>query len=41
MGLPNLAMMERLLTQQAAGTAYSNDFLVMTLVSLAASRCSP
>jgi DHA2 family multidrug resistance protein len=35
-GLPNLAMMEQLVTQQAAAMAYSNDFLLMTLVSLAA-----
>src|SRR5271165_5944829 len=35
-GLPNLEMLEALVTQQAASMAYSNDFLLMTLVSLAA-----
>jgi DHA2 family multidrug resistance protein len=34
--LPNLAMLDGLVTQQAAAMAYSNDFLLMTLVSLAA-----
>jgi MFS transporter, DHA2 family, multidrug resistance protein len=36
MGLPNLEMLEGLVTQQAASMAYSNDFLLMTLVSLCA-----
>ena len=36
MGLPNLEMLEQMVTQQAAAMAYSNDFLLMTLVSLAA-----
>ncbi len=36
MGLPNLEALEALVTQQAAAMAYSNDFLLMTLVSLAA-----
>ncbi len=35
-GLPNLEMLEALVTQQAAAMAYSNDFLLMTLVSLSA-----
>ena len=35
-GLPNLEMLEALVTQQAASMAYSNDFLLMTLVSLCA-----
>ncbi len=35
-GLPNLEMLEALVTQQAAAMAYSNDFLLMTLVSLCA-----
>ena len=35
-GLPNLAMLEGIVTQQAAAMAYSNDFLFMTLISLAA-----
>ncbi len=35
-GLPNLAALDALITQQAAAMAYSNDFLLMTLVSLAA-----
>ncbi len=35
-GLPNLAALEALVTQQAAAMAYSNDFLLMTLVSLSA-----
>jgi DHA2 family multidrug resistance protein len=35
-GLPNLEMLEALVTQQAAAMAYSNDFLLMTLVTLAA-----
>ena len=35
-GLPNLETLEGLVTQQAAMMAYSNDFLLMTLVSLAA-----
>jgi MFS transporter, DHA2 family, multidrug resistance protein len=35
-GLPNLEMLEAMVTQQAAAMAYSNDFLLMTLVSLAA-----
>ena len=34
-GLPNLEMLEQTVTQQAA-MAYSNDFLLMTLVSLCA-----
>ena len=35
-GLPKLEMLEQLVTQQAAAMAYSNDFLLMALVSLAA-----
>ena len=35
-GLANLEMLEALVTQQAAAMAYSNDFLLMTLVSLCA-----
>jgi DHA2 family multidrug resistance protein len=35
-GLPNLAMLEGIVTQQAAAMAYSNDFLFMTLISLCA-----
>ncbi|MBV9287013.1 MAG: DHA2 family efflux MFS transporter permease subunit [Hyphomicrobiales bacterium] len=35
-GLPKLEMLERLVTQQAAAMAYSNDFLFMALISLAA-----
>ena len=35
-GLPNLEALEGIVTQQAAAMAYSNDFLLMTLVSLAA-----
>jgi DHA2 family multidrug resistance protein len=35
-GLPNLAMLEGIVTQQAAAMAYSNDFLFMTFISLAA-----
>ena len=35
-GLPNLAALDALITQQAAAMAYSNDFLLMTLVSLCA-----
>jgi len=35
-GLPNLAALEEMVTQQAAAMAYSNDFLLMTLVSLCA-----
>ena len=35
-GLPNLAALENMVTQQAAAMAYSNDFLLMTLVSLCA-----
>jgi DHA2 family multidrug resistance protein len=35
-GLPNLAMLEGIVSQQAAAMAYSNDFLFMTLISLAA-----
>ena len=34
--LSNLAALEALVTQQAAAMAYSNDFLLMTLVSLCA-----
>jgi DHA2 family multidrug resistance protein len=34
--LPNLAVLEQMVTQQAAAMAYSNDFLLMTLVSLCA-----
>ncbi len=34
--LPNLATLEGLVTQQAAVMAYSNDFLLMTFVSLSA-----
>ncbi|MGP8120640.1 MAG: DHA2 family efflux MFS transporter permease subunit, partial [Xanthobacteraceae bacterium] len=34
--LSNLAMLDGLVTQQAATMAYSNDFLLMTFVSLAA-----
>ena len=36
MGMSHLAMLDGLVTQQAAAMAYSNDFLLMTLVSLAA-----
>jgi DHA2 family multidrug resistance protein len=36
MGLPNLEALEGIVTQQAAAMAYSNDFLLMTLVSLSA-----
>ncbi len=36
MSLPNLAALEGMVTQQAAAMAYSNDFLLMTFVSLAA-----
>jgi DHA2 family multidrug resistance protein len=36
MGLPNLEMLEQIVTRQAAAMAYSNDFLLMTLVSLCA-----
>ncbi len=36
MGLPNLEALEQMVTQQAAAMAYSNDFLLMTLVSLSA-----
>ena len=35
-GLPSLAMLEGMVTQQAAAMAYSNDFLFMTFVSLCA-----
>ncbi len=35
-GRADLAMLDGLVTQQAAAMAYSNDFLIMTLVSLAA-----
>src|SRR5208337_2186495 len=35
-GLPNLEMLEQMVTQQAAAMAYSNDFLLMTQVSLCA-----
>ena len=35
-GLPSLAMLEGIITQQASAMAYSNDFLLMTLISLAA-----
>ena len=35
-GLPSLAMLEGLITQQAAAMAYSNDFLFMTFISLCA-----
>jgi len=35
-GLPKLEMLEQMVTQQAAAMAYSNDFLLMTLVSLCA-----
>jgi DHA2 family multidrug resistance protein len=35
-GLPNLQALEAMITQQAAAMAYSNDFLLMTLVSLCA-----
>jgi MFS transporter, DHA2 family, multidrug resistance protein len=35
-GLPSLAMLEGIVTQQAAAMAYSNDFLFMTFISLAA-----
>ena len=44
MGLPNLEMLEQMVTQQAAAMAYSNDFLLMTLVSLCrlpAARADP
>jgi len=36
MGLPNLETLEAMVTEQAAAMAYSNDFLLMTIVSLAA-----
>ncbi len=36
MGLPNLEALEAMVTQQAAAMAYSNDFLLMTIVSLCA-----
>ena len=36
MGLPNLETLEAMVTQQAAAMAYSNDFLLMTIVSLCA-----
>ena len=35
-GLPSLAMLEGVITQQAAVMAYSNDFLFMTFISLCA-----
>jgi len=35
-GLPSMAMLEGIVTQQAAAMAYSNDFLLMTLISLCA-----
>jgi DHA2 family multidrug resistance protein len=35
-GLPNLEMLEALVTQQAASMAYSNDFLLMMFISLSA-----
>ena len=35
-GLPSMAMLEGIITQQAAMMAYSNDFLFMTLISLCA-----
>jgi DHA2 family multidrug resistance protein len=35
-GLPSMAMLEGIITQQAAAMAYSNDFLFMTLISLCA-----
>ena len=35
-GLPNLEMLEQMVTRQAAAMAYSSDFLLMRLVSLAA-----
>ncbi len=35
-GLPTLEMLDGLVTQQAAAMAYSNDFLLMTLVTLCA-----
>ena len=35
-GLPSMAMLEGIITQQAATMAYSNDFLFMTLISLCA-----
>jgi DHA2 family multidrug resistance protein len=35
-GLPSLAMLEGIVTQQAAAMAYSNDFLFMTFISLCA-----
>ena len=44
MGLPNLEALEQMVTQQAAAMAYSNDFLLMTLVSLTrlpAARADP
>ena len=35
-GLPSMAMLEGIITQQAATMAYTNDFLFMTLISLCA-----
>jgi DHA2 family multidrug resistance protein len=35
-GMPSLAMLEGVITQQAAAMAYSNDFLFMTVISLCA-----
>ena len=35
-GMPSLAMLEGVITQQAAAMAYSNDFLFMTFISLCA-----
>jgi DHA2 family multidrug resistance protein len=35
-GLPSMAMLEGIITQQAATMAYSNDFLFMTLISICA-----
>ena len=38
-GLPNLEMLEQMVTQQAAEMAYSNDFLLMTLAQAPAKAC--
>jgi DHA2 family multidrug resistance protein len=35
-GLPSMAMLEGIITQQAAMMAYSNDFLFMTFIALCA-----
>jgi MFS transporter, DHA2 family, multidrug resistance protein len=35
-GLPSMAMLEGIITQQAAMMSYSNNFLFMTLIALCA-----